>query len=355
MWRPPYDGVPRRGEHLSLTVRVTHHVHRPATADPSLRNLDLNLLVTLDALLTERNVTRAAARVGLTQPTVSAALGRLRRHFGDDLLSRAGNRYTLTPLAELLHARTAIALAGVQRVFDAAPDFDPLTATREFTLVASDYAAAVLGDHLATVMAQEAPGVRIRLRSQTHFSVDHAPETLRPVDGMVLPHGFLSGIPSLDLYEDSWVLVVSADNDEVGPEVTLADLARLPWVITHHERTAFTPAARQLAMIGVDPDVHIVVESFLPVPFLVAGTRRVALLQRQIATRLAATAGVRIVSCPWQVVPLVEAFWWHPTHGSDPGHVWLRRALLEAGRRVQGRDHVDPWSARTGGRRGPPW
>ncbi len=301
----------------------------------SLRNLDLNLLVTLDALLEEQNVTRAAGRLGLSQPAVSSALRRLRRHFDDELLARDGNRYQLTPLAEQLREPAAAALAGVHRVFGASPTFDPATDTREFTVIVSDYAATIIGDRLATVAARRAPGVRLRLKAQSHFDVDHAPESLRSVDGMVLPHGFLSEVPSDDLYSDDWVLVVSRDNETVGDSVTLADLANLPWVMTHHEPTAFTPAARQLNMIGVEPDVQVVVESFLPVPFLVAGTPRVALLQRQLATRLADAAGVRLLACPWDVVPLVEAFWWHPSHRPDPAHAWLRRTMLEAGSMVR--------------------
>ena len=301
----------------------------------SLRNLDLNLLVTLDALLEEQNVTRAAGRLGLSQPAVSSALRRLRRHFDDELLARDGNRYLLTPLAEQLRDPTAAALAGVHRVFGASPSFDPAIATREFTIIVSDYGATVIGDHLATVTARRAPGVRLRLKAQSHFDVDHAPESLRSVDGMVLPHGFLSDVPSVDLYSDDWVLVVSRDNDDIGDTVSLEELAQLPWVMTHHQPTAFTPAARQLSMIGVEPDVQVVVESFLPVPFLVAGTPRVALLQRQLATRLADAAGVRLLACPWDVVPLVEAFWWHPSHRPDPAHAWLRETLLEAGGMVE--------------------
>ncbi|MET0820051.1 MAG: LysR family transcriptional regulator [Aeromicrobium sp.] len=301
----------------------------------SLRNLDLNLLVTLDALLEQQNVTRAARQLGLSQPAVSSALSRLRRHFDDELLSRDGNRYLLTPLAEQLREPAAAALAGVGRVFAASPSFDPATATREFTVIVSDYAATVIGDHLATVSARRAPGVRLRLKAQSHFDVNHAPESLRSVDGMVLPHGFLSEVPSVDLYSDDWVLVVSRDNDVIGDTVSLEELAQLPWVMTHHEATAFTPAARQLNMIGVEPDVQVVVESFLPVPFLVAGTPRVALLQRQLATRLAEAAGVRLLACPWDVVPLVEAFWWHPSHRPDPAHAWLRETMLEAGSMVR--------------------
>lgn len=300
----------------------------------SLRNLDLNLLVTLDALLDERSVTRAAARLGVSQPAVSAALRRLRRHFGDDLLARSGNKYELTPLAEHLREPTGAALNGVRRVFDAVPDFDPATASRQFTLIVSDYAAAVLGDALATVMAHEAPGARLRLQQQSHADVDGAPETLRAVDGMILPHGFVADIPSVELYDDTWVLVVSKDNEEIGETPTLEDIQRLPWVVSHNQPTAFTPAVRQLSMIGVEPDIHIVIESFLPVPFLVAGTRRIALIQHELAVRLADAAGVRILPCPWSVVPIKEAFWWHPSHRSDPAHAWFRRVIAEAGTRI---------------------
>lgn len=121
--------------------------------DRALLNLDLNLLVALDALLRERNVTRAAEQMGLSQPAVSAALSRLRRHFGDELLSRVGNRYELTPFATQLVVRTPPALAGVKRVFDTSPDFDPSAVEREFTLKGSDYAAAVLGPVVAELVA----------------------------------------------------------------------------------------------------------------------------------------------------------------------------------------------------------
>lgn len=296
----------------------------------TLRNLDLNLLLSLDALLKERNVTRAAERLGLSQPAVSAALARLRRHFDDELLQRTGNRYVLTPLAEQLVDRTDAAMTGVRRVFDAAPDFDPGTARREFTLMVSDYAAAVLGDELATTVAREAPGVRLRLLQHSTYAVDHARETLRTVDGLVLPHGFLADIPSVDLYEDRWVCIVAEDNATVGDNLTLEDLARLPWVFTYHQPTAFTPAAQQMRVLGIEADVHIVVESFLAVPFLVAGTGRVALLQERLARRLAPAARVRVLPCPWEVVPLKEALWWHPSLRGDPAHTWLRGALRRA-------------------------
>ncbi|WP_433385383.1 LysR family transcriptional regulator [Actinoplanes sp. CA-142083] len=302
--------------------------------DRMLANLDLNLLVTLDALLRERNVTRTAESVGVSQPAVSAALARLRRHFGDPLLARAGNRYELTPLAAQLLALTGPALAGVRRVFDVTPDFDPSNVEREFTVITSDYAATVLGPIISRKLAAQAPGVRLRLQWTTPYTVDHAADTLRTADGLLLPHGFLTDIPYVDLYEDRWVCVVSADNDEVGPELTLDQLAELPWVVLYNLRTAFAPAAQQMRMLGIEPRVEVVADGFLPMPFLVAGTRRVALLQERLARRLAEPAGVRVLPCPFDVVPLAEAFWWHPIYANDPAHVWLRGVLASAAREL---------------------
>lgn len=260
-----------------------HRVYSQGVPAVSLRNLDLNLLLTLEALLKERNVTRAAENLGLSQPAVSAALGRLRRHFDDELLLRKGNRYELTPLGVQLAERTSLAVMSLQRVFDAAPDFDPATSTREFSVMVSDYTAATLGDHLATLVAQQAPGVRLQLRQHNTHAIDHASETLETIDGLVLPHGFLSNLPHTDLYTDGWVCIVAESNTAVGAELTMQDLATLPWVVTYNQPTAFTTASQQLRMTGIEPHVHVVVESFLAVPFLVGGTGRIALLQAQLA------------------------------------------------------------------------
>lgn len=299
-----------------------------------LANLDLNLLVPLDALLRERSVTRAAAALGLSQPALSASLSRLRRHFGDELLTRVGNSYELTPLAVALRRRVGVALGGVERVFASEPVFDAATSRREFTVLGSDYPMAVLGSTVARILAERAPGVRLRFQHHTPSIVESAGESLREVDGMVLPHGFLSEMPCLDLYSDTWVVLVAADNPQVGDTLTMDDLATLPWVLTYNSSTAFTPADRQLQMLGVQPRVQVVVESFLALPFFIAGTDRIGLVQGHLARQLTRTGDVRALRCPYDVVPLVEALWWHPMHGRDPEHVWLRSVFAEAGAAV---------------------
>jgi DNA-binding transcriptional LysR family regulator len=302
----------------------------------SLANLDLNLLRTLDVLLTERNVTRTAQQLGVTQPAVSAALARLRRHFDDALLDRVGNRYELTPLAGQLRAETTLALGAVRRVFEASSRFDPATAENEFTIALSDYAALVMGEELARTFARSAPHVRLRIQSPVPQIVDNIAETLRLVDGVVLPHGFVHDVPHTDLFADDWVGIAATDNPLLTNGLTLEQLPEMSWVVTFDSRTAFTPAQQHLRIYGVEPRIVVVVENFIVVPYFVAGTDRVGMVQRRLAERMVGLADVRTFDLPFGTVRMVESFWWHPAHRGDSGHAWLRRTLREIGHRVAG-------------------
>ncbi|GIH64521.1 LysR family transcriptional regulator [Microbispora siamensis] len=301
-----------------------------------LSNLDLNLLVSLDALLDQRSVTRAAQQLGLSQPALSASLARLRRHFGDELLTRVGNEYRLSPLAAQLKPQVRLALDGVERIFTAQPVFDPKESSREFSVLLSDYASAVLGNVLTELLGQEAPGARLRLMHNTPAAVDHAEQTLLTTDLLVVPHGFVTDLPHAEVLRDRWVLVVSADNPDVGDTLTIEQIEAMPWVATYYGPTASTPAARQMRMLGIEPRVQVVTESFLTIPGLVAGTRRIALLQERLVRLLSVDVGIRSLPCPFEVGPLVDAMWWHPVYDRNPEHAFFRDLLLRAAQQVSG-------------------
>ena len=296
----------------------------------NLAGLDLNLLVSLDALLQQRSVTRAAAQMGLSQPALSASLARLRRHFGDELLTRVGNEYRLTPLAVQLRELARIALSGVERVFTAQPEFEPESSTREFSLLVSDYVVIVLGDTIAELLAEEAPHTRLRLTPHSPSIVERADQALLTADLLLLPHGFVSDLSHADLYRDEWVCVVGADNPVADAGLTVPDLETMPWVVTYHGQTASTPAARQMRMLGIEPRVQVVTENFLTVPALVAGSDRIALLQRRLVGLLPLDAGIRALPCPFEAGPLIEAMWWHPVFDDDPEHRYLRDVVRRA-------------------------
>ncbi|HET8930515.1 MAG TPA: LysR family transcriptional regulator, partial [Acidimicrobiales bacterium] len=232
----------------------------------NLVNLDLNLLVSLDSLLRERSVTRAAASMGLSQPALSAALAKLRRHFGDDLLVRSGNSYLLTPLAAQLREQCSVALADIERVFAAVPEFDPADCEREFHILSSDYGSAVLAAALSAALAARAPRARLRFEQHSPEIVEEATERLRSADLIWIPHGFLGDLPHMDLYTDRWVCIADADNPDIDGELSLDNLRTLPWVVNYRTPTAYTPATRQMELLGIEPQVQLVTDSFTALP-----------------------------------------------------------------------------------------
>jgi len=302
-----------------------------------LRNLDLNLLVALDALLAERSVTEAARRVGGSQPAMSTALARLRRHFADDLLVRVGNHYELSPLAQQLRGPLSQVINGAERVFASLSDFDPTTSDRQFTVMSSDYGMTLVGPALHQAMRTRGAGLRLRLLPLTREALETFPDVLRHVDVLLLPHGIVRGAPHLDLMEDEWVAVLDPQNKLVNDALTLRDLGELPWIVTAAAppgaTTALesTPAVRQLELLGVRPRISVSTESFVTAIALTERTDCIAVAQRKLVERVVPDrTRLRIMELPFLAVPLVQAAWWHPIHERDGGHRWLRHRLGQA-------------------------
>jgi len=297
-----------------------------------LSRLDLNLLVALDALLSERSVTRAAEKLGLSQPALSASLSRLRVHFQDAILVREGNTYILSPLAVRLVDQTAIALESARRVFAAHGGWDPSSSTREFTIFGSDYSFVTVGRRVSALASERAPGVRFRFNLHHPLMIEDAAHGLRTADGLLIPHGPVDGLPYVDLFSDGWVGIAATDNPDVGDHITMDLAESSPWVFTYQSRTAFTPAGRQLHELGIEPRIECVVEGFLALPAFIAGTRRLGLVQARLAPFVAMHPGVKVVTPPFEPTPIRNALWWHPVHDRDPEHLWMRSLFAEAGR-----------------------
>ncbi|WP_296667385.1 LysR family transcriptional regulator [Demequina sp.] len=294
-----------------------------------LRNLDMNLLMPLHALLEERSVSRAAQRLSLSQPALSASLAKLRRLFGDELLVRQGNSYELSPLAVSLRERTWVAVQNMERLFSAQAEFDPSTSDRDFRILGADYAFRIAGRELSLAVSAAAPHARLTFETLSREILEGAPETLRDCDGMILPHGFIGSDRYIDLLDDRWVVVASRDNGELGDELSVDQLASLPWVLAMNRTTSYTPAVRQMQTLGIEPHVEVVTPSFATLPALVAGTRRIGLLQERLARAVADLHGLRILEFPVPIAPIKDAFWWNGLYDSDPGHQWLRGVLQD--------------------------
>ncbi|MFD4603098.1 LysR family transcriptional regulator [Streptomyces sp. NPDC058464] len=301
----------------------------------SLGAIDLNLLVPLEALLEEKNVTHAGFRLSTSQSAMSGSLARLRRHFNDELLVRVGREYELTPLAERLLPVVQASLHKAEEALSLTRQFDPESSRQRFSVVMSDYVMTVLLEPLLRIIAQEAPGVRIDF----HPIVEGQPENeshLRCHDLMIVPLGYqLPGVSEAVMH-DRFVCLVDPENPRlVNGTLSLRDLAEMPHAACVIGNS-YTPADRQLETLGIRPKVQVSTPGFSVLPFLVSGTDLVTLVPERLATRYERLTRCLAVPTPFPVVPLVEAMYWHHNRHTDPAHRWLRETLRKVGASLDG-------------------
>jgi DNA-binding transcriptional LysR family regulator len=321
--------------------------------------IDLNLLTALGALLEERNLTRAGARLSLSQPTMSGALARLRRHYKDDLLVRSGREYVLTAVAQRLVPDVREALSQVERTFGAVPaEFDPATSRRQFSVAISGQSIVVLSKLLQRVHL-EAPRAQLDLRPLTVDALDGERGLLQH-DLLIGPRGVLAEGQPEEIFRDRFVYVADPGNPRLRDgRMSRADLAALPHAVARRSHPESDAVARALASLGVIPRVTTTTPGWLPLPFVVAGTNLIAAVPERLARRLSSVAGVAVIEPPFGTIELVEAVWWHPMRAMDPALSWLRGLIRdsvgelgapgegggEGSRRARGwsRDSVGEW------------
>ncbi|HEY9475670.1 MAG TPA: LysR family transcriptional regulator [Mycobacteriales bacterium] len=298
----------------------------------NLRNVDLNLLVALDALLAERSVSRAGQRIGLSQPATSGALARLRKLFGDPLLVRVGRDLALTEGAENLVVPVREILTRIEQTIQQRPGFVPATDSRTFSISASDYATLVLLVPFLRALAVEAPGITINIlpRSSDARRLLHTDQA----DLVIEPRELLgeTEFPSRHLFGDRWLCAVDAGNPQVpGSRITWEQYLRLPHLIySIGADQQLNLADQHLEALGVRRRIEITVESFLLVPFLLQGTPLASLVLERVARRLTIATNIRTLDPPLELPDINETMYWHPRHTTDPAHHWLRERLHTA-------------------------
>jgi len=294
--------------------------------------IDLNLLVALGALLEDRNLTRAGARIGMSQPAMSAALARLRRHFGDDLLEREGRGYRLTVFGEQLLPTVQEALRQMEATMQRSPRFSPADSDREFSVAASDYTVSILADLLLRQVSRAAPRVRLQLHPIPD-DVHASSQGLARHDVVIGPADY--GFPGRhrELFRDRFVCVLDRANPVLaGGGLSLDDIARLPHAAPTFGAVRSTPVDRVLDELGVRRRVQVTVAGWLTVPFVIAGTGMVAVVPERLARLAARNVDLAVVEAPFGPVELVETAYWHPSRSEDPAVRWLLETLQEAAR-----------------------
>jgi len=300
------------------------------------KDFDLNLLVALDYLLTERSVTRAAERLYRNQSTVSAVLARLREHFKDDLLVQVGREMVPTARGVELAARVRDLLLQIDATILTAPEFDPVSSDRSVRIFASDYVmVAGLADALRTIQLK-APRLKLTIMQPTQFQRGtETPSALLEkgeIELLVMPQNFLSEAhPRLPLFTETVCALVSKDNPIVGNRISTSDFLQM-----HHVTVGFGPGAIPSYEAWFNREfgegirkIDIVAGSFSTMPFLLPGTQRIALAHRRLARAYSRLLPLRIVETEFSIPPLVESVQWHQYANTDRALMWVRDQIVD--------------------------
>ena len=297
-----------------------------------LRVVDANLLLALHALLEERNLTHAGERLTMSQPAMSGALTRLRKHFDDELLVRRGREFELTSLADELRPAVAEAVEAAEALLGNQRAFDQARSTKRFTVSMSEYAMTVLAEPLTRLLRERAPGCTVAL-DPVSVQPDQFETQLMRRDLIIGPLGFEFPGRTQPVFTDELVCVVARSNPHLRDgSLSLEALAAMP----HAVATFGAAGARRrplevaLEQVGLqDRAVLVEVTSLLTVPFAVGGTDMCAFVPSRLARRCLGLLDLVVAETPVPTVKITEAAHWHPRRESDPAVVWLRRLLYD--------------------------
>jgi len=302
-----------------------------------MKQADLNLLFALDALLQEENVSRAAARVGLSTPAMSHALARLRTQVGDPLLVRTGQRMVPTPRAANLRARVEAVVREARDVLAPPPVEDIRTLERTFRIHTSDHLITVLGPELDR-LAREAPGVTLHVMP----CVADSPAQLR--DGTIdlaigvfdySPYSELPGdLRIQQLYNDEFTCVVRAAHPTVKRTLTLAQYCAIEHIQVAPRGNPGGYVDELLARHGMRRRIARALPYFIAGIALVAETDYLLTCSVVFARRMRRRFGLRLVAPPVDLClePFQFSQLWHPRDDRDPPHRWLRDIVTRAAR-----------------------
>ncbi|WP_342723685.1 transcriptional regulator NodD1 [Bradyrhizobium sp. B097] len=291
--------------------------------------LDLNLLVALDALMTERNLTAAARKINLSQPAMSAAIARLRTYFRDELFTMRGRELVPTPGAETLAGPVREALLHIQLSIISRDRFDPTQSARRFRVILSDFMTIVFFRRIVDRIAQEAPAVRFELLP---FS-DERDELLRrgEVDFLILPEPFMSSAhPKATLFDETLVCVGCRTNKQLSRQLTFEKYISMGHVTAKFGR-APRPNLEEWFLLehGLKRRIEVVVQGFSLIPPILVDTCRIGTMPLRLARHFEQQMPLRIVEPPLPLPTFTEAVQWPALHNTDPASMWMRRILLE--------------------------
>lgn len=291
-----------------------------------IRNLDLNLLKALDALLDERSVTRAAERLSLTQPAVSGMLTRLRECFDDPLFTRAQRGIVPTLRALELATPVKSILAEVGQLLKPR-EFDPATAQMTINIAATDYALRAVVVPFMAALRQQAPGIRVAVLPVNNDLLPMQFERGAVDVALITPDTTPPELHAKTLYAEDYVCLLRADHPLAQSDaLSLDEFCSQDHALVSYVGGSFHGVTDEaLAALGRSRRVTLSVCSFLVLPEILRVSDLISVVPRRLALN---TAGLKIVAPPLTIPGFTKSVAWHERTHRDPGHRWLRELLF---------------------------
>jgi DNA-binding transcriptional LysR family regulator len=293
-----------------------------------LSNFNLNLLLALDGLLSQRSVTAAAKRVRVTPSAMSHSLSELRHLLGDPLLVRSGRGMVLTPRAEALVSPLHTLLMDAERLLGGGATFDPATTTRRFVIAAADFLATVLMPGLLDAAAREAPGTSLEIVPSSRRGNAWLLET-GDVDlalGAIVDHS--PGIRRMDLLTDGFACAARKGHPRIDGTLDLDSYVQTPHLlITLGDDAGPTWVDQALTKLGRKRHVAARVRYFMAAPLIVARSDLLLTGPSTLIRYFADLVPLQVLRPPIDLPTYPEEAYWHQRFDEDPAHTWLRNLV----------------------------
>jgi len=289
----------------------------------NLRQVDLNLLVAFDALLTERNVTRAGNNLCLSQSAMSGNLARLRKLFDDELLVRVGRNLELTAFAVEIAGPVRECVQQIEDLLNAKRPFVPENEHRVFQIAATDYSVLLMLGPIVNRLKKLAPNISVnfvKLDANSKEKLDAG-----VIDFCILPEEIETTFPSLRLFKDKFVCIAWAGHTAIKNKLTLKTFLEQQHMVFNIGEVGHNSIADDfLQKKNYQRNIVASTESFTNAPFLLQDTTMITVVPRRLAERLKQAANINLFDLPVKVPDLSEKLIWNPRFTTSLGHIWMR-------------------------------
>lgn len=297
----------------------------------TLAKLDIGMLSSLDALLSERSVTRAARKLGLAQPSMSNALARLRAAFGDPLIVRSGGEMVLTRRAEAMQHRVHSILQEIA-LLNEQVSFDPRTSVASFHIAATDHASLVLMPQIIAEVRKHAPNVRLMTSSLDRHQPGSQPAfASEPHLRMHWARSAPADWHARKLLDEAMVVIGRKGHPGLRKPLTMERFLELDQVALSPSSPGFhTLIDVELERHGYKRSVKMSLAHFTTLPFVISQTDFIAMFPRRLLRQFQGVLQFEVVESPFYFEPFTTSLVWHPRYQQDESHRWLRELIVRA-------------------------